>query len=130
MIPSGPVRFDYGFPLRIGAAHRQAERVSYPDHVAQMIRQLLLTSPGERVCLPDFGCGLRQLIFSPKTAGLTSTTEMMVRKALEKYLSAHIRVRGVKVTEPAIYGDGAIQVAIEYTLIETQTAEVVTLEVK
>jgi phage baseplate assembly protein W len=130
MNPVGPVRFDYGFPLRIGSAHRQAERVSYADHVAQMIRQLLLTTPGERVCMPEFGCGLRQLIFAPKTAGLDATVELMIRQSLEKYLGAHITVRGVKVTEPAIYGDGAIQIAIEYTLIETQTNELVTLEVR
>jgi phage baseplate assembly protein W len=135
----GPLRHDYRFPLRINGAQRQAERVSYPDHVAQTIRQFLLTSPGERVCLPDFGGGLRRLIFAPQTSGppqmsgqpsttpqtsgLASTTDLLVRQGLEKYLGQHITVNSVKVSQAAEIGDGAIEVLIEYQLIETQTAE-------
>ncbi|WP_295386961.1 GPW/gp25 family protein [uncultured Thiodictyon sp.] len=126
----GPLRFDYGFPLRLGALHRQAERVSYPTHVAQMIRQVLLTSPGERVALPEFGCGLRQLLFAAKTAGLATTTELMVRRSLEKFLAGHIRVTAVRVADAPLYGDGALAITVEYTLIETQTAASLSLEVR
>ena len=70
-----PLRHDYSVPLRVGATHRQADLAGYAAHVAQMIRQVLLTGPGERVCMPEFGCGLRQLVFQPKTSGLSSTTE-------------------------------------------------------
>ena len=117
------IRHDYAFPLRIGPTHRQASRATYPDHVAQMIRQVLLTSPGERACLPEFGCGLRQLVFAPKTAGIESTTELLVRRSLEKWLSGHIQVRSVKVTDAAEISDGALQVSIEYTLLETQVVQ-------
>jgi len=126
----GPIRFDYGFPLRLSVLHRQAERVSYTAHVAQMIRQVLLTSPGERVCMPEFGCGLRQLLFAPKNAGLAATSELMVRRALEKFLSGHIRVNAVRVADAPLYGDGALQVTVEYTLIETQTVDSLSLEVR
>lgn len=131
--PIGPLRFDYRFPLRISAAFRQAERAGYADHVKQMVRQALLTSPGERVCLPEFGCGLRQLIFAPKTTGergLNATTEMLIRGTLEKFLSGHIRVRAVKVRDASEIDEGAIEITVEYTLIETQTNEIVTLEVR
>ncbi|MEK6676312.1 MAG: GPW/gp25 family protein [Planctomycetota bacterium] len=130
MISLGPVRHDYSFPLRVSATHRQAERADYPRHVAQMIRQVLLTSPGERVCLPEFGCGLRQLVFAPKTAGLSATTELLVRQSLEKFLAGHIRVRAVKATDNPVYDDGALEIAIEYTLLETQTTQNVTLEIR
>lgn len=123
-----PLRYDYCFPLRVGPTHRQAELASYADHVAQMIRQVLLTGPGERACMPEFGCGLRQLVFQPKTAGLSATTELMVRRALETFLGGHIRVNAVKVPETSIYGDGAIEIDIQYTLIETQTQQQIILE--
>lgn len=129
----GPLRFDYRFPLRINGAFRQAEHASYEEHVAQMVRQALLTSPGDRVCLPDFGCGLRQLIFAPRTTGdkgLNATTEMLVRRTLEKFLSGHIRVRGVKVRDAFEVSDGAIEITVEYTLIETQTDDTISLEVR
>jgi phage baseplate assembly protein W len=124
-----PLRFDYSFPLRIGPSHRQAALASYPDHVAQMIRQVLLTAPGERINMPDFGCGLRQLVFQPKTAGLSSTVELMIRRALETVLGGHISVNAVVVSDAASYGDGAIEIEIQYTLIETQTGERLLLEV-
>ena len=49
------VRRDFAYPFRIDAASGQAAQAAYQDHVDQMIRQILLTDPGERVCLPDFG---------------------------------------------------------------------------
>jgi len=124
----GPLRYDYRFPLRINSAQRQAERSGYADHVAQMIREFLMTNPGERVNLPDFGGGLRRLIFAPKTTGLTSATEMLIRQGLQAYLSQHITVSKVSVTDAPLYGDGAIEILIQYQLIETQTSEFLTLQ--
>ena len=55
------VRRDFAFPLRIdvAAASQQTAQPNSAAHVDQMVRQLLLTAPGERVNLPQFGCGLR-----------------------------------------------------------------------
>jgi len=124
----GPLRYDYRFPLRINSGQRQAERSGYADHVAQMIREFLLTNPGERVNLPDFGGGLRRLIFAPKTTGLNSTTEMIIRQGLDKYLGQHIVVSKVSVTDGPLYGDGAIEISIQYQLIETLTSDTLILQ--
>ena len=67
------IRNDIAFPFHIDAASGQAAQAAYPDHVEQMIRQVLLTDPGERVCLPTFGAGLRRLIFAPISAGLQAS---------------------------------------------------------
>jgi uncharacterized protein len=129
MTPLGPLRFDYAFPLAIDPASRQVARVGYAPHVAQMVRQFLLTSPGERVCLPDFGGGLRRILFSPKTTALQSTTELLIRQGLDKYLGQHLEVIKVKVTEPSAIDEGAFEVFVEYRLRETQTSDVVILKV-
>ncbi len=77
-------RNDYAYPFRIDPASGQAAQASYPTHVDQMIRQVLLTSPGERADLPQFGCGLRQLIFAPNSDALNATTQIMVQQALNQ----------------------------------------------
>ena len=41
------------------------EEKIFSEHVKQMILQLLFTSPGERINRPDFGCGLRRMVFAP-----------------------------------------------------------------
>lgn len=58
-------RHDYAYPFRIDPISGQAAQTPYATHVDQMIRQILLTAPGERIDLPQFGCGLRQLLLRP-----------------------------------------------------------------
>jgi phage baseplate assembly protein W len=115
-------RHDYAFPFRIDPASRQAAQTSYEAHVEQMIRQVLLTAPGERADLPEFGCGLRQLIFAPHSEALTATTQMLVQQALDRWLAGQIQVRDVKVAQPGAGTDEAqLLIQIEYVLIETQS---------
>lgn len=118
------IRNDFAYPFAIDAASGQAAQASYQDHVDQMIRQVLLTDPGERVCLPTFGAGLRRLIFAPLSAQLQSTTQMIVTQALKTWLGAQITVQSVtvdtSVSDPGL-ADGTILITIGYVLIETQS---------
>ncbi|HME37168.1 MAG TPA: GPW/gp25 family protein [Candidatus Sulfotelmatobacter sp.] len=115
-------RHDYAFPFRIDAASGQAAQTPYPTHVDQMIRQVLLTSPGERIDLPEFGCGLRQLIFAPHSSALDATTNIIVLQALNRWLAGIITVQQVTVV-PLTSGDdpAQLQIQIQYTLLATQT---------
>lgn len=113
-------RHDYAYPFRIDPASRQAAQTSYEAHVEQMIRQVLLTAPGERADLPEFGCGLRQLIFAPHSEALTATTQMQVQQALNQWLAGQIQVKNVNVVPPGAGVDEAqLLIQIEYVLIET-----------
>lgn len=121
-------RQDYAFPFRIDAASRQAAQTNYAAHVQQMIRQVLLTTPGERVNLPEFGCGLRQLLFAPHSEALDVTTQMMVQQALNRWLAGQIDVKTVKVVPPGttteqgeLLDQSQLLILIEYVLIETQS---------
>jgi phage baseplate assembly protein W len=114
-------RHDYVFPFRIDPASRQAAQIGYAAHVEQMIRQVLLTAPGERADLPEFGCGLRQLIFAPHSDALDSTTQLLVQQALGRWLAGQIQVKKVSVS-PSPSGDEAqLLVQVDYVLIETRS---------
>ncbi|HEY3005359.1 MAG TPA: GPW/gp25 family protein [Kribbellaceae bacterium] len=115
-------RHDYAFPFRIGPGG-QAARAAYAAHIAQMIRQVLLTAPGERIDLPDFGCGLGRLVFAPHDANLDATTQMLVQQALGRWLAQEIDVRQVRVVPPEETGDEAeLTLVVEYVLRETLEA--------
>ena len=133
-------RQDYAYPFRIDTASHQAAQSGYADHVAQMIRQVLLTDPGERVCLPEFGCGLRRLIFAPHSDALQATVKLMVMQALSRWLAGQIEVKDVAVSragqsldaragEAASAPDGVLQIRIEYILVETREQLFATVEV-
>jgi len=118
------IRNDFAFPFRVDAASGQAAQTSYQEHVDQMIRQVLLTDPGERVCLPTFGAGLRRLLFAPLTAQLQASTQMAVTQALNTWLSDQITVQKVTVDTPVNspgLPDGTILITVGYVLIETQS---------
>lgn len=122
----GPARRDYAFPLRIDAGSQQTAAVPYAAHVEQMIEQILLTAPGERVDLPQFGCGLRQLVFAPLDDSLGATLVLQVVQALEQWLPGVVQVADVSVTtsdDDAALAPGTIQVTVTYTLVDTQTSE-------
>ena len=86
-----------------------------------MIRQVLLTTPGERADLPEFGCGLRQLLFAPNSDALQATTQLIVQRSLNRWLGDQIKVQTSRVA-PGPGGDySQIVVQIAYMLLETQS---------
>jgi uncharacterized protein len=116
-------RVDYAFPFRIDPASGQAAQTDYATHVDQMIRQILLTTPGERTDLPEFGCGLRQMIFAPQSDALDTTTTILVQQALNRWLPTEITVQNVTVGPGPQGEENELLVQIAYTLIETQSAQ-------
>ena len=122
-------RRDYAYPFRIDGAAHQAAVAPYAPHVAQMIRQVLLTSPGERANLPEFGCGLRQLLFAPISEALTATAQLVVKQALDRWLAAHIKLGKVEVLASDTEDD-RITISITYELIETRENQQLTVQVR
>jgi len=123
-------RRDYAYPLRIDGGSQQAAQAPYAAHVEQMIEQILLTTPGERVDLPQFGCGLRQLIFAPMTDSLDASLKIQVTQALGRWLAGVIKVQDVSVetsNDDAALDPGTVQVRVSYTLVDTQTNEQTTV---
>ncbi|HEY2858173.1 MAG TPA: GPW/gp25 family protein [Terracidiphilus sp.] len=133
------IRRDIRYPFAIDAASGQAAQTDYASHVDQMIRQVLLTSPGERVCMPTFGAGLRRLLFAPLNSSLGATTKLIVTQALNQWLANQITVKDVTVqtanssTGGTIPGpplpDSAIAIQVTYVLIETQSVTQTTVQV-
>jgi len=67
------------------------------DHIRDLIHQVLFTSPGERVNRPDFGCGLKQMVFAPNSDALAAATQMLVHGALQRWLAGVIQIERVEV---------------------------------
>ncbi|MDQ6851958.1 MAG: GPW/gp25 family protein [Actinomycetota bacterium] len=83
-------------PFHIGSAGRTAS-TDDDDHVRDLILQVLLTSPGERVNRPDFGCGLKAMVFAPSGEAAAAATQLLVKGSLQKWLQNEIEVHEVAV---------------------------------
>ena len=114
------------YPIAIDAAlGRLAEETNYAAHVEQMIKQVLLTSPGERINRPDFGCGLKRMVFAPNSDVAASLVQVAVFEALTKWLSSVIDVSSVQATAK----EETLSVGIAYVLKARQERKYLNLQV-
>jgi Bacteriophage baseplate protein W len=98
------------FPLAIGNRGRTAVTAD-DDHIRDLIQQVLFTAPGERVNRPDFGCGIRQLVFMPNSDVLATATQFLVQSSLQRWLDTLIDVQDVAV----LTVDEQLTVTVKYT---------------
>jgi uncharacterized protein len=108
-----PYQFDY---------QACTEESAQSDYLRQLIEQVLFTSPGERVNLPDFGSGLLQLTFAPNSQDIAAATQFATQGALQKWLSAFIRVQSVVATAQ----EATLTVAVTYSPLSSDVTQVQT----
>jgi phage baseplate assembly protein W len=111
-----------GFDRGLG---RLATEDDYTRHVEQLIRQVLLTNPGERINRPDFGCGLRRMVFGPANAATANLIQVSVFQALRRWLEPVIDVDEVKVNVE----NETLTVGIRYLLRARQERRYLNVEV-
>lgn len=69
------------FPLQVDA--RGAIAFSrYEQSIEESIYMILSTAPGERVMMPDFGCGIHDVVFAPNNPAIVTIIVDSVRRAL------------------------------------------------
>jgi hypothetical protein len=103
-----PESLDYPFSI---AGDGRATLTLGDDHVRDMLEQVLFTAPGERVMLPEFGCGLLTLTFEPNSEMLAAATELLVRSALQRWLGDVIDVATVQITAD----DSTLAIVVQYS---------------
>ena len=84
------------FPYQFDGRGRTLDPLA--SYLEQLVEQVLFTSPGERVNMPDFGSGLLQLAFAPNSVEMAAATQFSVQGALQKWLSGYLKVQSVLVT--------------------------------
>jgi len=98
------------FPYAVDGRNR-TQRSDRADHVRNLIEQVLLTAPGERVMRPDFGSGVLGLVFEPGGPELEATTQYLVQGALEMWLSDVVRVDALDLTAT----EETLTITVSYT---------------
>jgi uncharacterized protein len=103
--------------LRLTARGRIA-MVDGDESVRQGILLLLSTVPGERVMLPDYGCDLHRLVFSPNDDTTAGLAIHYVQQAIERY---EPRVEIVRLDATRyVEQEAALEIALEYRVRATQ----------
>jgi hypothetical protein len=72
------------FPMRVSATGGLA-LVSSDEEIAESIRLILGTSPGERPMRPDFGCPIHDHVFAPADSSIIGMIGFEVRNSLARW---------------------------------------------
>ena len=100
------------FPFHIGSDGRTAAPKDDGAHVSNELLQLLLTSPAERLFLPEFGGGVRRLVFEPASEALRGVVKARITNGLSRWLGHRLTVELIDVvwdTEAA-----TLEVSVKY----------------
>jgi uncharacterized protein len=84
---------------------------AYETDIQQSIRIILGTAPGERVMRPDFGAGLKNLIFEPMNTTTAALAQYNVQKALIQW---EPRIDQITVTVTPQPANGSLLIDIRY----------------
>ncbi|HSI51434.1 MAG TPA: GPW/gp25 family protein [Ideonella sp.] len=100
------------FPLRVDAAGPQL--ASRSEHIRGQIEQVLFTLPGERVFRPEFGAGVKTLVFEPNDSPMWQVTRRRLLASLAEALQGEVDPRSLEVEVAG--EDASLQIRISYTL--------------
>lgn len=110
------------FPYHFDGRGRTAEATD-DEHIVDMIEQLVLTAPGERVNRPSFGSGALQLVFAPNGDVLAAATQLSLQAALQEWLGDLIEVTEVVVDND----DATLRLEIGFVIRRTGETRVATV---
>ena len=72
------------FPLQVTPGGKIAQAKD-EQRIEEAIYLILNTANGERVMVPEFGCGIHDLVFAPNNAATLTVVVQTVREALVAY---------------------------------------------
>lgn len=114
------------FPVAVDAGLGTiASERDYERHVVQLIKQVLFTAPGERVNRPEFGCGVRQMVFAANGEVTASLVRVTIQQALSRWLAGVIEVQDIEVTAV----EETLEIRIGYVLLSNREQRWLNVEV-
>jgi phage baseplate assembly protein W len=85
------------FPIRPDPVTGRLAGNAGMERIRQSIEQILDTEPGERIMVPEFGCGLQRYLMEPNTLTTRSAMQHDISDALGRW-EPRIRLTDVAVT--------------------------------
>ena len=108
----------WAFPVQPDQSRADVAAVAYEEDIRQAVLLILETNPGERVMRPDFGAGLRALVFEP----INSATLALARHRVEEALTLwEPRIDSITVKVSADPAQGKLMIDTQYRVRSMNT---------
>ena len=122
---SAKTRKVYGFQYPIGKNSNNGyfARESGIELVRSLLRQIIRTEKGERLMLPNFGCGLKKYLFEPMDQQLFSEIRENILDSLRRYAPG-VRILKFSILPLDKYGSEGLQAfSVNLTVQISEIAE-------
>jgi phage baseplate assembly protein W len=109
----------WSFPPAFDRGDSSVAMVAAEEDIRESLWILMTTIPGERVMLPDYGCGIHEHVFD----GIGETLYTYLRTHIEHavlFYEPRIVLEGVEIVFRD-YLDGVLNITLTYTIIQTNT---------
>jgi len=109
----------WSFPPAFDRGDASVAMVGAEEDIRESLWILMTTIPGERVMLPDYGCGIHEHVFD----GIGETLYTYLRTHIEHavlFYEPRIVLEGVEIVFRD-YLDGVLNITLTYTIIQTNT---------
>lgn len=111
------------FPFGFDPASGHVATSEYEQNIRESITLILGTKPGERQMLPEFGCRVHELVYSPNTRATATLVAHYVEEALARW-EPRIAVDKVESWPDA---QGTVKVLVHYRIKSTQELQELSL---
>jgi uncharacterized protein len=109
------------FPFRVGADGRATQVATLEEHIRDEVVQLILTNPAERLFLPEFGGGVRRLVFETADEATTGAmAKALLTQNINRWLGHRVTLESLQVAVE----DEKIEVEIVYRIAGTEDKRV------
>lgn len=100
--------------FKVNPFNRDILTIKNETAIARSVRNLILTSKGERFFNPDIGCGVNRLLFDTVDALTAGRIKSEIEYTLEKY---EPRIKLISIQCEANFEGNAFNVSIRYSII-------------
>ena len=109
----------WAFPPEFNNNSGRVIMVSEDEDIKQSLKILLSTTPGERIMLPAYGCGLKSLVFENVTESTVTEIKDVVARAI-LFFEPRINLESIEIETTDEY-EGFVKVLINYRVRETDS---------
>jgi phage baseplate assembly protein W len=109
----------WSFPPEFNSPGQGISLVDGELDIKQSLHILLSTNPGERVMKPEYGCGIKAMVFDEINLSIITKMKTIITKSV-LFFEPRINLRSVDIqTKDSL--EGTLYITLDYTVITTNS---------
>jgi len=119
--------FSPALPFHMNSEDGIALTKTMMDVIKQNFKNLVLTNPGERVMIPEFGVGIKRFLFELNNQETLGRVKSRISDQAKKYLP-YISISDIKtISDPDMFDAGAVNIKILYSVSSLDYSDILDL---